>query len=72
MAEQDLRIITIRRHVNKQTLKARERVNMQMEIELTAASLNNRTFDHRKLCRRGSPWADCIEALEIHERKQES
>ena len=64
-------IVEVKQHVNAKTLKERSKENRQMEREATLADLRNELFDQRLLCLRGSPWADCIEALEIHERKMQ-
>ena len=63
-------IIEVKQHVNAKTLKERAKENRRMKAESARAFLNREIFDERKLCE-GGPWADCIEALEIHERKMQ-
>ena len=62
-------IVEVKQHVNAKTLKERAKESRRMKAESIQAYLQNKLFDNRKLCEGGSPWADCIEALEIHERK---
>lgn len=59
--------------IDKKVLKARVKENAKAEEEWL--SYNRKTKQHpnardnRILCNKTSPWADCIEALEIYESK---
>lgn len=55
--------------IGKRILKKREKESLKAESE--ADRLRDRGIqpDNRTLRQRGSPWADCIEALEIYESK---
>lgn len=63
------RVVCIRRPIDKKTLRAREKLNRQMESEMWRAYDAGKDFDMSQICRRSSPWADCIEALEHYEQR---
>jgi hypothetical protein len=56
-----------KQRINKKVLKQRAKENQLAELEWLSQKRKN-TSDNRILCHTTSPWADCIEALEIYER----
>ena len=56
-----------KQRIDKKVLKQRAKENQLAELEWLSKKRNN-TSDNRILCHSTSPWADCIEALEIYER----
>ena len=68
--------VHIKQTIGKQELKRREKENQRAEREWFGDK-DDKPFhrkypharDNRILCHRTSPWADCIEALEIYEKK---
>ena len=57
-----------KQRVNKNVLKQRVKENQRAEIEWMNKQHPN-ARDNRIMCNTTSPWADCIEALEIYESK---
>jgi hypothetical protein len=55
--------VKYKQHIDQRTLKKRAKENMRSEAEWHDKK------DNRTLCHTTSPWADCIEALEIYESK---
>ena len=57
--------------IDKKVLKQRAKENQRAEMEWSDYNRKNRKHfhDNRILCNTTSPWADCIEALEIYESK---
>ena len=61
-----------KQRINKKVLKKRAKENRQAESEWWSERANKQhphAHDNRILCHTTSPWADCIEALEIYESK---
>lgn len=60
-----------KQRISKDVLKARAKENAKAESEWNGDNLKNRKHfhDNRILCNTTSPWADCIDALEIYESK---
>lgn len=60
-----------KQRVNKKVLKQRDKENQRAEIEWMSKDSMKHPYarDNRILCNATSPWADCIEALEIYESK---
>ena len=61
-----------KQRINKKVLKKRAKENRQAESEWFSEHINKQhphARDNRILCNKTSPWADCIEALEIYESK---
>ena len=56
-----------KQRINKKVLKQRANENQVAELEWLSKKRKNAS-DNRILCHTTSPWADCIEALEIYER----
>ena len=58
--------------IDKKVLKQRSKENAKAEEEWLGYNRKNKQHpnarDNRILCHTTSPWADCIEALEIYER----
>ena len=61
-----------KQRVNKNVLKQRAKENEKAEEEWLSYDRKTKQHpnarDNRILCNKTSPWADCIEALEIYER----
>jgi hypothetical protein len=59
--------------IDKKVLKQRANENAKAEEEWLSHNRKNKQHtnarDNRILCHTTSPWADCIEALEIYESK---
>lgn len=68
----DLRLwgheVRYKQRIDKKVLKQRAKENQRAEIEWMNKQHPN-ARDNRILCNTSSPWADCIEALEIYESK---
>lgn len=61
-----------KQRINKKVLKKRAKENQRAESEWWSERTNKQhphAHDNRILCHTTSPWADCIEALEIYESK---
>ncbi len=64
--------VHIKRTIGKRKLKQREMENQRAEVEWYNDKITKQhphARDNRILCHKTSPWADCIEALEIYESK---
>ena len=61
-----------KQRIDKKVLKQRAKENEKAEAEWLSDKRANKQHPHardnRILCHTTSPWADCIEALEIYER----
>ena len=57
-----------KQRIDKKVLKQRAEENQLAELEWLNQKRKNNS-DNRILCHNTSPWADCIEALEIYESK---
>ena len=68
----DLRLwgheVRYKQRIDKKVLMQRAKENQRAEIEWMNKQHPN-ARDNRILCNTSSPWADCIEALEIYESK---
>ena len=61
-----------KQRIDKKVLKKRAKENQRAESEWLSERINKQhphAGDNRILCNKTSPWADCIEALEIYESK---
>ena len=61
-----------KQRIDKKVLKQRSKDNAKAEEEWLSERINKQhphARDNRILCHTTSPWADCIEALEIYESK---
>ena len=61
-----------KQRISQKVLKQRAKENRQAESEWLNERANKQhphARDNRILCNNTSPWADCIEALEIYESK---
>ncbi len=62
-----------KQRISQKVLKQRAKENQRAEIEWMGDKRKNKQHpnarDNRILCHKTSPWADCIEALEIYESK---
>ena len=62
-----------KQRINQKVLKQRAKENQRAEIEWMSDKREKKQHpnarDNRILCHKTSPWADCIEALEIYESK---
>ena len=62
-----------KQRISQKVLKQRAKENQRAEIEWMSDKREKKQHpnarDNRILCHKTSPWADCIEALEIYESK---
>lgn len=62
-----------KQRIDKKVLKQRAKENAEAEEDWLSHNRKNKQHpnarDNRILCNKTSPWADCIEALEIYESK---
>lgn len=65
--------VCYKQRISQKVLKQRAKENHRAEIEWMSDKREKKqhpnAHDNRILCHKTSPWADCIEALEIYESK---